>query len=153
MSSNNAPSGSRRNMPQREDSFVHVNAPSGSRRQEREDSFVVIEPSENVPTDYHRQERDVSQLGNSFNKLNIAQTYNTPLYMTAAGNRYLARKVNSLNDATKEHIAKMFMERPHQETKEYLIKQGLFESTLCDEDFGAFIKCLLPPSYGFNQHI
>jgi len=152
MPANNAPSGSRRqerHMPQREDSFVHVNTPSGSRR---DDSFVVIEPSANVPSDYHRQNQDIAQLGNSFNQLNIAQTYNTPLYLTAAGNRYLARKVNSLSDTMKAHIAKMFMERPHQETKEYLIKQGFFNSILCDEDFGAFIKCLLPPSYGFTQH-
>lgn len=140
MPSSNAPSGSRRQ--ERDDSFVHVNTPSGSRR---DDSFVVIEPSANVPS-------DVAQLGNSFNQLNIAQTYNTPLYLTAAGNRYLARKVNSLSDAMKEHIAKMFMERPHQDTKEYLIKQGFFKSTLCDEDFGAFIKCLLPPSYGFMHN-
>ncbi|CAG7565227.1 unnamed protein product [Fusarium equiseti] len=156
MPANSAPSGPRcqeRHMPQREDSFVHVNVPSGSRREERDDSFVVIELSANVPSDYDRQERDVAQLGNSFNKLNIAQTYNTPLYMTAAGNRFLARKVNSLSDAMKAHIAKMFMERPHQETKEYLIKQGFFKNTLCDEDFGAFIKCLLPPSYGFTQHV
>ncbi|KAJ4004819.1 hypothetical protein NW752_009515 [Fusarium irregulare] len=148
MPTNKLPSGSRRQ--QRDDSFVHVNAPSGSRR---EDSFVVIDSSANVPSDYHRQNQAIAQLGNSFNQLNIDQTYHTPLYMTAAGNRYLAGKVNSLSDTMKAHIAKMFMERPHQETKEYLIKQGFFKSALCDEDFGAFIKCLLPDTYGFNQHI
>ena len=73
----NAPSDSHRQ--QREDSFVHVNTTSGSRR---EDSFVVIDSSANVPSDYHRQNQDIAQLGNSFNQLNIDQTYNTPLYMT-----------------------------------------------------------------------
>ncbi|RBR18929.1 uncharacterized protein FIESC28_05851 [Fusarium coffeatum] len=82
MPSNKAPSGSRRQ--EREDSFVHVNTPSGSRR---EDSFVVIHSSDNVPSDNHRQNQGIAQLGNSFNQLNIDQTYNTPLYMTAAGNR------------------------------------------------------------------